>query len=71
MNNLVRKKLVSAFILSLIKTRNVQFHLLAEALNDEVKSASNERRIQQVNLDYEQTLYFSHRYYLAEKSLCV
>jgi hypothetical protein len=56
--HLSRKKFVSAFILSLIKARNVQFHLLAEALNDTVKSSSNERRIQhffqQVNLDYEQ-----------------
>ena len=44
--NLARKKFVSAFILSLIKIRNVQFSELAYGLNDSVKVESNERRIQ-------------------------
>ena len=44
--NLARKKFVSAFILSLIKTKKVQFSELAYSLNDCVKMESNERRIQ-------------------------
>lgn len=44
--NLARKKFVSAFILSIIKIKNVQFSELAYGLNDSVKVESNERRIQ-------------------------
>lgn len=44
--NLARKKFVSAFILSIIKIKKVQFSELAYGLNDSVKIESNERRIQ-------------------------
>ena len=56
--NLARKKFVVLFVLSMIKTRSVQFCEVAQALNDEVKASSNEVRIQdffrEVSLDYEQ-----------------
>lgn len=44
--NLARKKFVSALILSIIKIKSVQFSELAYGLNDSVKVESNERRIQ-------------------------
>ena len=44
--NLARNKFVGAFILSLIKTKKVQFSELSYSLNDDVKVESNERRIQ-------------------------
>lgn len=44
--NLSRKKFVVSFILAMIKSRKVQFSEIAYHLNDEVKSASNETRIQ-------------------------
>jgi Transposase DDE domain len=54
--NLSRKKFISSFILALIKSRKVQFNEIAVHLNDDVKSTSNETRIQdffrEVDLDY-------------------
>ena len=54
--HLSRQKFVGQFIIGLIKSRNVQFGEVAQHLNDAVKPASNETRIQdffrQVNLDY-------------------
>ena len=44
--NLSRQKFVSQFILALIKSRNVPFCEVAHHLNDAVKLASNETRIQ-------------------------
>ena len=44
--NLARKKLISKFILGLVKSRNVQFCQVVQHLNDEAKLASNEVRIQ-------------------------
>lgn len=44
--NLARQKFVSQFILALLKSRNVQFGEVAHHLNDAVKVASNETRIQ-------------------------
>ena len=44
--NLARQKFVSQFIIALIKSRNVQFCEVAQHLNDAVKLASNETRIQ-------------------------
>ena len=41
-----RQKFVSPFVTSLIKSRNVQFGEVAQHLNDAVKPASNETRIQ-------------------------
>jgi len=43
---LARQKFVSQFIIALRKSRNVQFGELAQHLNDAVKMASNETRIQ-------------------------
>jgi hypothetical protein len=55
-SNLARRKFVAQFISGLIKSRNVQFCEVAQHLNDAVKPASNETRIQdffrQVTLDY-------------------
>lgn len=54
--NLARKKFVSAFVIGLIKSRNVQFCEVAHHLNDKTKLASNENRIQDffrdVDIDY-------------------
>ena len=54
--HLFRQKFVGQFILGLIQRRNVQFGEVAQHLNDAVKTASNETRIQdffrEVNLDY-------------------
>ena len=54
--HLSRQKFVGQFIIGLIKSRNVPFGEVAQHLNDAVKPASNETRIQdffrQVNLDY-------------------
>ena len=54
--HLARKKFIARFILGLIKSRKVQFCEVAQHLNDSVKTASNETRIQdffrQVSLDY-------------------
>ena len=54
--HLSRQKFVGQFILGLIKSRNVQFGEVAQHLNDAVKPASNETRIQdffrEVNFDY-------------------
>jgi hypothetical protein len=44
--NLARRKFITAFILSLIKSKKVQFSELAFHLNPKVKTASNFRRIQ-------------------------
>ncbi|RZK16761.1 MAG: IS4/IS5 family transposase [Hymenobacter sp.] len=44
--NLARQKFVSQFVIALIKSRNVQFGEVAQHLNDAVKVASNETRIQ-------------------------
>lgn len=56
--NLARKKFFGQFILSLIKSRNVQFCHVAKYLNDTAKVVSNEVRIQdffrQVTIDYRQ-----------------
>jgi len=54
--NLARQKLVAHFIIGLLKSRDVPFCEVAQHLNDAVKPASNETRIQdffrQVTLDY-------------------
>lgn len=54
--NLARQKFVAHFLIGLIKSRNVQFGEVAQHLNDAVKPASDETRIQdffrQVELDY-------------------
>ena len=56
MAHLARKKFVARFIIGLIKSRKVQFCEIAHHLNDAVKPASNETRIQNffrhVSLDY-------------------
>lgn len=44
--NLARQKFVSQFIITLVNSRNVQFCEVAQQLNDAVKLASNETRIQ-------------------------
>jgi len=54
--NLARKKIIARFVVALIKSRNVQFCEVAQYLNDAVKIALNETRIQdffrEVSLDY-------------------
>ena len=54
--HLSRQKFIAQFVISLIKSRNVQFCEVAQHLNDRVKPASNETRIQHffraVTLDY-------------------
>lgn len=56
--NLARQKFVWSFLLGLIQSRKVQFCEIAQHLNDQVQSISNEVRIQdffrQVKLDYQQ-----------------
>jgi hypothetical protein len=44
--NLARQKFVGQFLIALLKSRNVQFGEVAQHLNDAVKVASNETRIQ-------------------------
>nr|GFC54399.1 hypothetical protein [Tanacetum cinerariifolium] len=44
--NLARQKFIAQFIIALLKSRNVQFGEVAQHLNDAVKVASNETRIQ-------------------------
>lgn len=44
--NLARQKFIAQFVIGLIKSRNVQFCEVAQHLNDAVKPASNETRIQ-------------------------
>ncbi len=44
--NLARQKFVGQFVIALLKSRNVQFCEVAQHLNDAVKPASNETRIQ-------------------------
>lgn len=44
--NLARQKFVAQFVIALLKSRNVQFGEVAQHLNDTVKVASNETRIQ-------------------------
>lgn len=44
--NLARKKFVAQFVIASIKSKNVQFCEIAQHLNDKVKVASNETRIQ-------------------------
>ena len=54
--NLARKKFIAQFTIGLIKSRNVQFCEVAHHLNDKVKLASNENRIQdffrETDIDY-------------------
>lgn len=54
--NLARKKFIAQFTIGLIKSRNVQFCEVAHHLNEKVKLASNENRIQdffrETELDY-------------------
>ncbi|MBT9394871.1 IS4 family transposase [Hymenobacter sp. NST-14] len=54
--HLSRQKFIAQFVIGLIKSRNVQFGEVAQHLNDHVKVASNETRIQdffrEVTLDY-------------------
>ncbi|RZK37293.1 MAG: IS4 family transposase [Hymenobacter sp.] len=54
--NLARQKFIAQFIIALVKSRNVQFGEVAQHLNDAVKVASNETRIQdffrETDLDY-------------------
>jgi hypothetical protein len=56
--NLARKKFMFSFLMGMIKSRQVPFCEIAEHLNEEAQSLSNEVRIQdffrQVELDYEQ-----------------
>jgi hypothetical protein len=53
--NLARKRFITRFVLGLFKSRNVQFCEAAQHLNNGVKLASNETRIQdffrEVDLD--------------------
>lgn len=55
--NLARKKFIARFTIGLIKSRNIQFCEVAHHLNDKVKMASNENRIQdffrEVDIDYQ------------------
>jgi hypothetical protein len=44
--NLARQKFIVSFVLALIRSRKVQFCEVAQFLNDEVKDACNEVRIQ-------------------------
>ena len=44
--NLARQKFVAQFLIALVKSRKVQFGEVAQHLNDAVKVASNETRIQ-------------------------
>ena len=44
--NLARQKFITHFVIGLIKSRNVPFCEVAQHLNDAVKPASNETRIQ-------------------------
>ena len=54
--HLSRQKFVSQFVIALLKSRNVQFCEVAQHLNEAVKIASNETRIQdffrQADLNY-------------------
>ena len=54
--NLARQKFVGQFVMALLNSRNVQFAAVAQHLNEAVKPASNETRIQdffrEVDLDY-------------------
>lgn len=54
--NLARQKFIGQFVAALLKSRNVQFGEVAHHLNDAVKVASNETRIQdffrEAELDY-------------------
>ena len=56
-DNLARKTFVSLFIMALIQQRKVQFCELAPVLNDEVKIASNQNRIEdffgEVRIDFQ------------------
>lgn len=56
-DNLARKTFISLFVVALIKTRKVQFNELAVVLNDEVKIASNQNRIEdffrEVTIDFQ------------------
>lgn len=56
--NLARQKFILLFTLSLIRSRSVQFCEIAEFLNDEVQTKSNEVRIQNffrlAELNYDQ-----------------
>jgi hypothetical protein len=45
-DNLARKTFISLFVMALIQTRKVQFCELATVLNDKVKIASNQNRIE-------------------------
>ena len=45
-DNLARKTFVSLFVLALIQSRKVQFNEIANVLNDDVKVASNQNRIE-------------------------
>lgn len=55
-SNLARQKFIGQFVVALLKSRNVQFGEVAQHLNDTVKVASNETRIQdffrEAELDY-------------------
>jgi len=44
--NLARKKFVARFVLGLINSRKVQFHAVAQHLNEAAKVSSNETRIE-------------------------
>jgi len=44
--NLACQKFIGQFVIALLKSRNVQFCEVAQHLNDAVKPASNETRIQ-------------------------
>jgi hypothetical protein len=54
--NLSRQKFVAQFVVALIKSRKIQFCEIAQHLNDDIKMASNETRIQdffrEVTIDF-------------------
>ena len=50
--HLSRQKFVGQFIIGLIKSRNVQFGEVAQHLDDAVKPASNEMRIQDFSREF-------------------
>jgi len=51
--NKARRNFIISFMMSLMVVRHIHFHALARHLNDEVKDASNLRRIQDFMANYE------------------
>ena len=69
--NLSRQKMLIRTIVSMLKSRSVVLAELAQHLNDKVKTASNETRLQdffrQVEFDYEATAHFLYSFLLSQK----